>query len=659
MSMFSVDINSANGANYIRPKKGASHKPAISLTPMTLTKNGSVFNDPNIFSADNNNPVLAPKTSRKGAPNQRGGNSIFNSKNMNFISGGNSGAGAPSGLNTLTGSIDPQLVSGGNNNGGDDDLGIGRDAGKGREAAKELKSATSDLKGDISDVENRGDQAATISKRGKKLQASIKKADDKFKEKEAQQTAQFKAMEQERRAVLMEMDAANKSIDEYSAELEAEIASGSGNFDKIASLRSSIREKNSTLTIGQSKVRIIGRSSKALVNEMNRNSKVYIKTNKAHQKDLDKNQEKLEKTLEVAADIMEISTIVEMTGSIIENLGKVFKACASIPYVGAALAAAGAVMEPIGATGKTVGQWGKIAAQVTQTVAYASAGMTEQAFMCAASALQSGVSAVGSTKEMASQWDNLGHELDEVNVDAAEAKATRAEAKADKAEAKATKLGEKEGVDQTKLDAANQKAQEARMEAGKQRIEATREQIDAMENDLNRYAKKLGVDANDPSLQQAQASISEMRGKLDGMTAVDENGNLVNTDAVMDKTRMEGLKNASAQLEAARDKANDLYTGKTTISDADKKVDTQNKKQVATKTKSTLKQIFSQEGFAMVGQALTLAGMICAMTESDNHDGKVKKHTDFQVSARAQKIVAQTMSKMGYSSPGMFQVRTR
>ena len=61
----------------------------------------------------------------------------------------------------------------------------------------------------------------------------------------------------------------------------------------------------------------------------------------------------------------------------------------------------------------------------------------------------------------------------------------------------------------------------------------------------------------------------------------------------------------------------------------------------------------------MVGQALTLAGSICAMTQSNKAEGKTHKHSDFQVSARAQKIVAQTMKRMGYVRPGMFKVSTR
>ena len=174
MSMFSVDINSANGANYIRPKKGAGQKTATVNTPVNMTKNGSVFNDPNIFSTEQTTQTsTTTRTSRRTSQGtQRGGNSIFNGQ-MNFVSGGNSGSGSSSGINSLTAGLDPSIM-GGHDAAGTDDLGIGKDAGKGREAAKDLKNQTSDLKGGIHDVESREDQAASISKKSKKLQASIK-----------------------------------------------------------------------------------------------------------------------------------------------------------------------------------------------------------------------------------------------------------------------------------------------------------------------------------------------------------------------------------------------------------------------------------------------------------------------------------------------------
>lgn len=622
MSMFSVDINSANGANYIKPKKGAATKTATPKVAVDMTKNGSLFNDPNIFAPDNKtptSPLLAPRKTNSSA--RKGGNSIFNGQ-MNSISGGRtttttttSSTGSQGGLNSLTAGVDPQILGSGAKGGGsDDDLGIGRDASKGRAAAKEIKSTTSDLRKGISGVEHDGDSATALGKKSQKLQTSLKKTDEKFKERELQQKNQFARLEEERRAIIQEMDSASRSIDDYSRELENELASGSGNFQKIASLRSSIREKNSTITIGNSRVNVIGRSSRTLISEMSRTSKAYVKTNKAHQKDLDKNQEKLEKTLETAAQIEAYSSIVETSGAILENLGMLFKACAGIPIVGAALAAAGAVMQPIGATAKAVGQWGRTAAQVTQTVAYASAGMVQQAFMSAASALQTGAQAVGTTKAMASEWKNLDVELKQVKVDAAEAKLKRTEAKADKAHENfraKTGITDNDGVEEStnKLRQAVDNGTYSKEEVDKD-MAAIKKQTDAYEN-----------------LQEKQTQLDELKQKK--------------ADKAQAKVDAKAAKKA--------DKKGEVKTANAKTSKA----------KVETKTKSALKAIFSQEGFAVVGQALTLAGMIVAMTENNSTDNKSHGHSDFQVSARAQKIVAQTMKRMGYQRSGIVAVRTR
>ncbi len=600
---FSIDINSANGANYIRPKKGAGQNPAAVKTPVDMTKNGSVFNDPNIFSAEptQTSPSITTVRRQPQQGTQKGGSSIFNGQ-MNFVSGGNSGSGSPSGINSLTAGVDPSIM-GGKESAGNDDLGIGRDAGKGREAAKALKEQTSDLKNGIHDIESREDDAKNIGKKGKKLQASIKKTDEKFKEKEAKQKAEFQKLEDERRAVMQEMDDANKSIEDYSRELEAELEAGSGNFERIATLRSAIREKSSTITIGQSKVNVIGRSSKALVNEMTRTSKTYIKTNKTHQKNLDKNQQKLEKTLEVAAEIEGISSIVETTGAIIENLGRVFKACAGIPVVGAALAAAGTVMQPIGATGKAVGQWGKTAAQITQTVAYASAGMVQQAFMSAASALQTGSQAFSSSKAAVAGFKNLGSELDAVTSQSENVKA-KGDAVANKSEnvESTGEAGETDGTPST--DGTT----------GTDNVENPDKTTQTDGTDSTKGAE--GTDATDGTKDTKGA---------DGKTGTEKTTGDAKTDGA----------------------------------DA-KKADAAAAKKTEAKVKSKIKQTLLQDGMAVVGQALTVAASICAMTASNSaKSGKGHQHSDFQISARAQKIVAQTMSKMGYSGPGRFTVRTR
>lgn len=609
MSMFSVDINSANGANYIRPKKGVSHKTTTARTPVDMTKDGSVFNDPNIFSTNNQPSILSLRNSRRATTTgQRGGNSIFNGQ-MNFVSGGTNGTastgGTSGGINTLTSGLDTSVI-GGNDAAGTDDLGIGRDAGAGRAAAEELDAQTSELRGGINDVESREDEASSISKKSVKLQKSIKKNDDKFKEKDAKQQAEFKALEQERRAVMMEMESANKSIEEYSTELEAEIASGSGNFEKIATLRNAIREKTSTITIGQSKINVIGRSSKALVNEMSRTAKAYVKTNKANQKDLDKNQTKLEKTLEVAQDIEVISSLVETTGSIIENLGRVFKACAGIPYIGAALAAAGAVMEPIGSTGKAVGQWGKTAAKLTQTVAYASAGMVQAAFMSAASAVQSGMSAVQSTKQMTSQWKNLDNELKSIReqADAANTKGTAAADKADE-------LEETQGA---------KDADEAGNVEGTEGTEST--------DSTQTTGDTTPTEEANPAAETGDTTEVEGKDGVDSTGATEETPEAKGTEGT---------------------KGKDVETG-----DAAGKKDTAEvKTRSESRAKSTLRKIFSQEGLANVGQAIQVAGSVVAMVQGSQGQAeapKSKVHKEVYVSDSAKKIVAETMQKMGYSS---------
>lgn len=619
MSMFSVDINSANGANYIRPKKGVSQKTTTARTPVDMTKDGSVFNDPNIFSTNNQPSILSLRNSRRATTTgQRGGNSIFNGQ-MNFVSGGTNGTsstgGTSGGINTLTSGLDTSMI-GGNDAAETDDLGIGRDATKGRAAAEELDTQTSDLRGGINDVESREDEASSISKKSVKLQKSIKKNDDKFKEKDAKQQAEFKKLEEERRAVMMEMDAANKSIDEYSAELEAEIASGSGNFEKIATLRNAIREKSSTITIGQSKINVIGRSSKALVNEMNRTAKAYVKTNKANQKDLDKNQTKLEKTLEVAQDIEEISTIVETTGSIIENLGRVFKACAGIPFVGAALAAAGAVMEPIGTTGKTVGQWGKTAAKLTQTVAYASAGMVQAAFMSAASAVQSGMSAVQSTKQMTSQWKNLDNELKSIR-EQADAANTKGTAAADKADELEETQGAKDADDAGKVE-------------GKEGTEAT-DSTQAPDDTAPAEGTDSAAETGDTAGVEGTEGADGAKG-TEGVEGTEETPEAKGT---------EGAKGKDVET----DDAADVKTAKKDAAEV--------RARTESRAKSTLRKIFSKEGLANVGQAMQLAGSIVAMVQGSQGQAEVpesKVRKEVYISDSAKKIVADIMPKMGYSA---------
>ncbi len=679
MSMFSVDINSANGLNYIRPKKGAK-KTATTHTPATLTKNGSVFNDPNIFNteATTTSGVMNMRTSRRIAQaGVRGGNSIFNNNNINFVSGGdvNGSSSVSGGVNSLTVAVDPSLLPD-KDSAGSGDLGIGKDAGKGRAAAKQLKEETSDLKGGINDVENEGDRAADLGKRSKKLSGSIAKADQKYKESIEKQKVQMREIEDERKSLIDKMALASRSITDYSAELEAETMSSDQNLDRIMTLRSLINENRNTLTISGRQVNVLGRSSRAIATGMAKTAKYYTKTNKSYQKDMNKNQSKLEKTLEVAAKIGEISMIVETTGSIIENLGKMFKACASIPYIGAALAAAGAVMEPIGAAGKAVGQWGKTAAQITQGVAYAASGNVQAAFMSAAAALQSGMQATASTKQAIAGFENLDASLADVKADAAEADAKRAEEKAAKAEEKAAKSqkkevesGEAKETGKThktkdaegnevetkeydyseKTDDKTRNAAEKRTEAAQKRKEADQKRLEA-----NYKEAKNEIEHSNMSAAEKKDALA----KLDAEKTAAANGiektyggelakdAPVNTDSTLLK-------------ETGIDVAKKGEISKKATEVAKKKAEAAAQKKAAAKSKSLVKKIFSQEGMAMVGQAMTLAGSICAMTQREECGSGSGRVSDFKISQRAQKIVAQTMNRMGYARPAHFQVKKR
>lgn len=633
MSMFSVDINSASGANYIQPKKGAKKRVATPQVPVDLTKNGSVFNDPNIFSttATTTSTRTVTTSARRGAPAQRGGNSIFNGQ-LNFISGGNNGS--TGGVNGLI--IDPSLTPSNGNSGGQDDLGIGRDAGKGRAAAKELKEEYTDLKSGIRGTESDGERAEGLGKKGKKLQKSLKKTDDKFKETQAREQLQFKEIEEQRKIEIQKMRTASESIEHYTQELEAELANPDRNIDRIATLRGQIREHSTTLQVGNQRVSVLGRSSKALTTQMNKTANAYIKTNKSQQKELNKNSETLEKTIEVATKIEEISTIVETTGSIIENLGKLFKACAGIPFVGAALAAAGAVMEPIGATGKMVGQWGKTAGQVVKTIAYAADGQIAMAFQSAASAVQSGMSAYSSTKAAVSGWKNLDAELAEVKATAADAKADRAEARAAKAEAKEIEKGQAKVTENKSVDADGnevktteteytEKTQAKRNEATELREQANNRQLDANYERAYDNLKATGA---------TQAELDALKAEYDNLKA---NGMTGSTSDL--------LKGTSFDVDGAITKQADANLKART--------DAFNQKKADAKAKSILKKIFSKEGGAAMAQALSLCGMVAAQIEAPKCSSNCKKGgpVDFQMSQRAQKIVAQTMGRMRYVRP--------
>lgn len=671
MSMFSVDINSASGANYIQPKKGAKKRVATPQVPVDLTKNGSVFNDPNIFSttATTTSTRTVTTSARRGAPAQRGGNSIFNGQ-LNFISGGNNGS--TGGVNGLI--IDPSLTPSNGNSGGQDDLGIGRDAGKGRAAAKELKEEYTDLKSGIRGTESDGERAEGLGKKGKKLQKSLKKTDDKFKETQAREQLQFKEIEEQRKIEIQKMRTASESIEHYTQELEAELANPDRNIDRIATLRGQIREHSTTLQVGNQRVSVLGRSSKALTTKMNKTANAYIKTNKSQQKELNKNSETLEKTIEVATKIEEISTIVETTGSIIENLGKLFKACAGIPFVGAALAAAGAVMEPIGATGKMVGQWGKTAGQVVKTIAYAADGQIAMAFQSAASAVQSGMSAYSSTKAAVSGWKNLDAELAEVKTEAAEAKVARADKQAAEAQEK-LEARQAAGKDTTKAQARLEEAQAEQQAARSNQY--TRENLANAE--YQSTVDRLATTTDAETLEQLKGPDGKIDiEKLDQAVA---DGKISQIDAERFKSDQwfvefernpevaeflkEGGEIDTAKLDKAvadgkisQETANTLKMSRT----ADKKwgeliAAKRGTSQVAQKTESKakqiLKKIFSKEGGAAMAQALSLCGMVAAQIEAPKCSSNCKKGgpVDFQMSQRAQKIVAQTMGRMRYVRP--------
>ena len=90
-------------------------------------------------------------------------------------------------------------------------------------------------------------------------------------------------------------------------------------------------------------------------------------------------------------------------------------------------------------------------------------------------------------------------------------------------------------------------------------------------------------------------------------------------------------------------------SGKNFIKLSEKKFGPSDIKQKSTsKAKQMLKKLFSKEGGAFVAQALTVAGTIAAQIEAPKCSSNCKKGgaVDFQMSQRAQKIVAQTMGKM-------------
>ena len=643
MSMFSVDINSAGGANYIQPKKGGAKKVATPKVPVDLTKNGSVFNDPNIFSTEATTTTsITPKTpSRRNSTTQRGGNSIFNGQ-MNFVSGGRSGS--TGGVNQLI--TDPTLMPTPpqGNGGGQDDLGIGRDAGKGRKAAEDLKKQTGDLKSEIRNTESQGDRASNLGKKGKKLQASLKKTETKFQETKARELAEFNEIENERKFELQAMKTASDAIEQYTQELEAELASSDQNINRIATLRGQIREHSTTLKVGNQKIAVLGRSSKALTTQMSKTSNAYIKTNKAQQKELNENSSSLQKTIEAATKIEEISTLVETIGSTVEAVGQLFKACAGIPFVGAALAAAGAIMEPIGTTGKMVGQWGKTAGQVVKTIAYAADGQIAMAFQSAASAVQSGMSAYSSTKAAVSGWKEVDASLAEVKATAADAKADRAEAKAAKAEAKEVEKGKATTTEKTTVDADGNevttkettytdKTQAKRDKATELRAKADQKQLKA--NYERAFDDLRANGATSEELKQLKAEYENIQAK-----GIKESNTEILSESkasLLKGTSVDVKENISKQAEA------NLKTRKEAFA----------KKKADAKAKSTLKKIFSKQGGAVVAQALTMAGTIAAQLEAPACSSNCKKGgvTDFQMSQRAQKIVAQTMGRMPYVSP--------
>lgn len=685
--MFSVDINSANGANYIKPKKGGVKRPAVSHAPLTMTKNGSVFNDPNIA---NPTPVTGAKPSvtsaRTAAPTSRNG-SIFN--DMNFVSTNRTSASTGSGLNSLDATLTSVHTAGSKGSAGNDDLGIGKDPSKGRAAAKELKTQTSDLKSNIHAVEGDADEMRGLSKSAKKLSKSIKKKDETFQKQQVRQNAEFKRLEEDRRIAVEQLQNAQTAAKSYSAQLEDAVQSG--DEFRIASLRSAIHEQNSTITVNNQKINVIGASQKNLVKQIKLSSRNYIKANNAQNKALNENKSSAEKAREVASQIAEYSTIIQTTGEIVEGLGQLFKSMAGIPYVGAALAAAGAVMEPIGAAGKAVGQWGNTAAQITMGVAAASEGDILGAMTCCAAAVSTGTQAFNSTKQMVSQFDNLGTTFKEIKATAADAKATRAEGKLTKAankEAQKLKeqglsddqikaeLAKQQGTEGSKLNSLSDKAADARTGANKAQQKVDTAKQSRVQKAAEKTAKKAEnaekkaqekVNNAKTDKQKAVADAKLKQAQQANKTAQDnlatENSKLAQINGR--QTGVEGSQYHTADVVDGakfKDKSAKVTNGVKTTSTG-KQVKTSNAPEIKYRGsvgKTVLKTIFSQQGLSFAMQSMTLAAMIIGMTEDNSvHNHSHQGPGSSAISADAQKIMAKVMARGGYQQPGMFKVRTR
>jgi len=191
---------------------------------------------------------------------------------------------------------------------------------------------------------------------------------------------------------------------------------------------------------------------------------------------------------------------------------------------------------------------------------------------------------------------------------------------------------------QVKADKLQQKAQGLRNDADARRNAINEQRIN------NNYQKAADAINNNKKLTDAQKQDALQKLDADKANALNQLANAKPGEQVnIESDLMQGTTFNKSQNVNVKTPAGNKVAA-----------------QAGTQAKSALKTIFSQEGFAAVGQALTLAGMICSMLEANSSNSNCNHgSTNVQVSARAQKIVAKTMARMGYTQPGMFKVKTR
>jgi len=268
------------------------------------------------------------------------------------------------------------------------------------------------------------------------------------------------------------------------------------------------------------------------------------------------------------------------------------------------------------------------------------------AFQSAASSVQSGMSAVSSTKQAVGEFKELDAEFAEIKAEASAAEAARAEAKAANAEEKLMKKAEKAGVDQETLDSLGTEGG-PEIEAGSQEEKLLKAKNKA--DGLQEKAGNLRADA-DATMLDANYERAKLELKQTGGSAED----LAKLDQEYKNLKEKGIEGSKSDLLKGTSIDKDGSITKKAAANSKKRAEAHAKKQAEARAKSKLKTLFSQEGMTMVGKALTAAGSIAAMFEAQDAQTTKKNNgpVNFQVSARAQKIVAQTLNKVHYVRPG-------